>query len=137
MVLPDSVTVKELPKENAGPQDRMVIAAGKKLGDRFDIEAEYAHVFTARADATSTANSTGSSVSNAAASTTNSANVATDDYTLRLRYHPPFDWVDDSLSRARLEERVLLQVETRQSKGWIPGRETLLKPSLRYRWEFW
>ena len=133
--LPDSLTFKELPKENAGPQDRMVIAAGKKLGERFDIEAEYAHVFTARADATSTANATGSSVSNA--TTTSTTNVATDDYTLRLRYHPPFHWVEDSLARTRLEERVLLQVETRQSKGWIPGRETLLKPSLRYRWEFW
>jgi len=129
--LPDSVMFKELPRENAGIQDRMVLAVGKKLTDRFDIEAEYAHVFTARADATST---TSSSVTNTA-TTTNAA--ATDDYTLRLRFHPPFHWVEDSISRARLEERVLLQVETRQSKGWIPNKETLLKPSIRYRWEFW
>jgi hypothetical protein len=129
--LPDSVMFKELPRENAGIQDRMVLAVGKKLSDRFDIEAEYAHVFTARADATST---TSTSVTNA---TTSTNAAATDDYTLRLRFHPPFHWVEDSISRARLEERVLLQVETRQSKGWIPNKETLLKPSIRYRWEFW
>jgi hypothetical protein len=129
--LPDSVMFKELPKENAGIQDRMVVAVGKKLSDRFDIEAEYSHVFTARADATSTSTLT------SASGTGNSTAAATDDYTLRLRFHPPFHWVDDSVARIRLEERVLLQVEIRQSKGWIPGKETLLKPSIRYRWEFW
>jgi hypothetical protein len=113
----------------------MDLVVGKKLGDRFDIEAEYAHVFTTRPDATSTSASTSSSVTNAAAAS--STAVAPDDYTLRLRFHPPFDWVDDSLARSRLEQRVLLQVETEQSQGWIPSDQTQLKPSIRYRWEFW
>jgi hypothetical protein len=129
--LPDSVMFKELPRENT--QDRMVLAVGKKLSDRFDIEAEYTHVFTARADATSTTSGTSSTSS----SSTSASSVNADDYTLRLRFHPPFDWVDDSDARMRLQERVLLQVETRQTKGWIPSNETLLKPSIRYRWEFW
>jgi len=128
--LPDSVMFKELPRENT--QDRMVLAVGKKLTDRFDIEAEYTHVFTARADATSTTSATTTPTSTATNSSMN-----TDDYTLRLRFHPPFEWVDDSAARERLQERVLLQVETRQTKGWIPSNETLLKPSIRYRWEFW
>ena len=108
----------------------MVLAVGKKLTDRFDIEAEYTHVFTARADATSTNTTTPTT-------TSTSSSVNADDYTLRLRFHPPFEWVDDSAARERLQERVLLQVETRQTKGWIPSNETLLKPSIRYRWEFW
>lgn len=126
--LPDSMKFKELPRENAGTQDKMIVAGGWKLGERFDIEAEYAHVFAASKDNTIVKDK----VVNAATS-----NSVTDDYSLRLRYHPPFDWVDDSVSRTRLEQRVILQVETSQSKGWIPGKETLLKPSIRYRWEFW
>ncbi len=116
--LPDSVAVTDVPV--GGARDQLGLLALYRLSDHLDAEGEYRHTFVQ----TSTAR--GSAVTTLA-----------DDYSLRLRWRPPLMWIEESRIQQRLRDHLVFQVELGQGLDERSQRETTIRPSIRYRWEFW
>lgn len=115
--LPDSIALTDVPI--GGSRDQLGLMALYRLSDHVDAEGEYRHTFAQTA------------------STSNSANPLSDDYSLRLRWRPPLAWIEERRIQERLRDHLVFQVELGQSIDERSQRETTIRPSIRYRWEFW
>lgn len=115
--LPDSLALTDVPI--GGVRDQLGLLAFYRLSDDMDAEGEYRHTFVRAATATS------------------GATVLADDYSLRLRWRPPLEWIQERRIQQRLRNHLVFQVEVGQSLDSRSQRETVLSPSIRYRWEFW
>jgi hypothetical protein len=115
--LPDSLALTDVPI--GGVRDQLGLLAFYRLSDDLDAEGEYRHTFVRAATATS------------------GATVLADDYSLRLRWRPPLEWIQERRIQERLRNHLVLQLEAGQSLDSRSQRETVLSPSIRYRWEFW
>jgi len=116
--LPDSVAVTDVPV--GGARDQLGLLALYRLSDHLDAEGEYRHTFVQTA-------------------TTGGAAVTTlaDDYSLRLRWRPPLAWIEERRMQERLRDHLVFQVELGQGLDERSQREATIRPSIRYRWEFW
>lgn len=114
--LPDSIALTDVPIGET--RDQLGLLAFYRLSDDMDAEGEYRHAFLRN-------------------STTKGATVLADDYSLRLRWRPPLEWIQESRIRERLKDHLVFQVEFGQSLDSRSQREMTVSPSLRYRWEFW
>lgn len=114
--LPDSMALTDVPI--GGVRDQLGLLALYRLSDAVDAEGEYRHTFVQTA-------SSGSSP------------ILADDYLLRLRWRPPLAWIDEQRIAERLRNHLVVQLEFGQALDDLSQRETTLRPSLRYRWEFW
>lgn len=115
--LPDSIALTDVPI--GGSRDQLGLMALYRLSDHIDAEGEYRHTFAQ------------------SASTSNAANALSDDYSLRLRWRPPLAWIEERRIQERLRDHLVFQVELGQSLDERSQRETTIRPSIRYRWEFW
>lgn len=115
--LPDSLALTDVPI--GGTRDQLGLLAFYRLSDETDAEGEYRHTFVRTATATS------------------GATVLADDYSLRLRWRPPMEWIQERRIQERLRNHLVFQVEFGQSLDARSQRETTVSPSIRYRWEFW
>lgn len=115
--LPDSIALTDVPI--GGNRDQLGLMALYRLSDHIDAEGEYRHTFAQ------------------SASTSNTANPLSDDYSLRLRWRPPLAWIEERRIQERLRDHLVFQVELGQSIDERSQRETTIRPSIRYRWEFW
>jgi len=115
--LPDSVALTDVPI--GGTSGQLGLLALYRLSDHVDAEGEYRHTFAQTA------------------TTTNAVATLADDYSLRLRWRPPMAWVEDRHVQDRLRDHLVFQVELGQTLDDRSQRETTIRPSIRYRWEFW
>lgn len=115
--LPDSIALTDVPI--GGNRDQLGLMALYRLSDHIDAEGEYRHTFAQ------------------SASTSNAVNALSDDYSLRLRWRPPLAWIEERRIQERLRDHLVFQVELGQSLDERSQRETTIRPSIRYRWEFW
>lgn len=115
--LPDSLALTDVPI--GGTRDQLGLLAVYRLSDDMDAEGEYQHTFARTATATS------------------GTTVLADDYSLRLRWRPPLEWIQERRIQERLRDHLVFQVELGQGLDSRSQRETTIRPSLRYRWEFW
>lgn len=115
--LPDSLALTDVPI--GGTRDQLGLLAVYRLSDDMDAEGEYQHTFVRTATATS------------------GTTVLADDYSLRLRWRPPLEWIQERHMRERLRDHLVFQVELGEGLDERSQRETTVRPSLRYRWEFW
>lgn len=116
--LPDSVALTDVPV--GGARDQLGLLALYRLSDHLDAEGEYRHTFVQAASARGAAVTT-----------------LADDYSLRLRWRPPLYWIDERRIQERLRDHLVFQVELGQGLDERSQRETTIRPSIRYRWEFW
>lgn len=116
--LPDSVMLTDFPV--GGGRDQLGLMALYHITPDMDAAGVYRHTFT-----------------QSGATTTSGSSVLADDYGLSLKYRIPFWWVEEQEVRDRLLNRVFLQLDVNQGLDENSRRSTIIKPSLRYRWEFW